>query len=170
MQTEPQPVRPSTRLLKFFLRLEDSLLIGLLLVMVGVAILQILLRNLVDSGIVWGDVLVRMLVLWIGMVGAMVASRKGDHIAIDVITRLLPERYTYLANCLTQFATACVCLITAWFGLKLVRFEYLDGLTAFAGVPVWVCEAIIPIGFTVIALRYLLLCYINLFKAVRPAS
>ena len=170
MQTETQSASHSNRLLKILIMLEDGLLIGLLMAMVGVAMLQILLRNLMDGGIAWGDVLVRLLVLWIGMVGAMVAARRGDHIAIDVITRLLPERYTHLANCLTQLATACVCLITAWFGLKLVRFEYQDGLMAFAGVPVWVCEAIIPFGFTVLALRYLLLCYINLSKAVRPAS
>lgn len=167
-QNPPEPL--PNRMLHIVLQLEDSLLIGLLLLMVGLAVVQILLRNLFDSGIVWGDVLVRVLVLWIGMVGAMIAARRGDHISIDVVTRYLPGHLKHLATGLTELIAAFICAVVAYFGLRLVMFEFQDGLTAFAGVPVWICEAIIPFAFAVIALRYLLLCFVNLSKIVRPAS
>ena len=35
--------------------------------------------------------LIRILVLWVGLVGAMVASREDDHIHIDLLERYLPE-------------------------------------------------------------------------------
>jgi len=38
---------------------------------------------------------------------------------------------------------------------------------AFARVPTWLCEAIIPFAFTVIALRYFLLSFVNLKKIVK---
>ena len=165
---------PANRLPKILvdicLRLEDSLLIGLLLLMVGMAFTQILLRNLFDTGIVWGDVLVRLLVLWIGMVGAMVAARRSDHISIDIVTRYLPDKIKHLATCVTEFATAVVCSIVAYFSLKFVISEYQYGAAAFAGVPVWICELIIPFAFAIIALRYFLLCFVNLSNAVRPES
>ena len=45
-------------------RAEDALLVLLLSVMIGLASTQILLRNLLDSGFVWIDPLLRVLVLW----------------------------------------------------------------------------------------------------------
>ena len=158
------------KLLQLCLRLEDSLLIVLLLLMVGMAVAQIVLRNLFDSGIVWGDILVRILVLWIGMVGAMVAARRGDHISIDVVTRYLPERIKHLAKSITEFATAVICAIVAFFSLQFVIYEYQDGASAFADIPAWICVAIIPIAFAVIALRYFLLCFFNLSNVTRHAS
>lgn len=127
-----------------------------MLVMISMAVLQILLRNFLDAGLFWGDSLVRVLVLWIGLMGAMVASRTNNHISIDVISRYLPpgvKRYTTL---LTHVFTCLVCGVMAWFSLAFVRMEMADGLTAFGKVPAWVCELIIPIAFFVMALRYLL--------------
>ena len=170
MKTRVSAHRLPKKLLQFCLWLEDSLLVGLLLMMVGMAVAQILLRNLFDSGIVWGDILVRILVLWIGMVGAMVAARRGEHISIDVVTRSLPDRTKHVTKSVTEFATAVICSIVAYFSLQFVIYEYQDGASAFAGVPAWICEAIIPIAFAVIAFRYFLLCYINLSNGARHAS
>ena len=39
----------------FLRKLEDALLVTLLLSMVGIATTQVLLRNLFDSGFYWGD-------------------------------------------------------------------------------------------------------------------
>ena len=49
------------------------------LILLGAA--QILLRNL-SIGFAWGDGLARLAVLWLGLLGALAASRDGRHIAI----------------------------------------------------------------------------------------
>lgn len=154
-----------SRIQSFLHRLEDGILVILISLIIGMAATQILLRNLFEGGIVWGDVLVRILVLWIGLVGAMVASRKGEHINIDVITRHLPKRFQELVNCITGLFTALVCAIAAFYSLRFVIGEFEDGVTAFALVPAWICESIIPVSFFVIALRYLFLS-INHFSNV----
>jgi hypothetical protein len=46
-----------------------------------------------------------------------------------------------------------------------VTAEYYDGGRAFGQVPVWVCEAIMPLAFAVMALRYLMMSLMR-FKAV----
>jgi TRAP-type C4-dicarboxylate transport system permease small subunit len=66
------------RILVFLSRVEDVILVILLSTMIGMAAFQILFRNLFDAGIVWGDILVRILVLWLGLVGAMVATRTAS--------------------------------------------------------------------------------------------
>lgn len=144
--------------------LEDGILVGLLLLMIAMAVTQIFLRNLFDTAIVWGDVLVRILVLWVGLVGAMVASRQGNHINIDILDRYLPGRAKTAVNFGVELFTALICSGVAYFSLRFVQMEYLDGGMAFARVPAWVCEAIIPFAFVVIALRYFMLAFLNFKK------
>ena len=137
-------------------RLEDGILVTLLLVMILLAVLQIFLRNLFDSGIVWADPLVRVLVLWIGLVGAMAASRTDNHISIDVVSRFLPPGVQKITKLLVYLFTAGIAALMAWHGFRFVLMEKADNLMAFASVPAWVCESIIPFAFCVISLRYLI--------------
>jgi C4-dicarboxylate transporter, DctQ subunit len=157
-----------TRSLSLLQRLEDAVLVGLLTVMIALAVAQILLRNLFEGGILWGDLLVRVLVLWLGLLGAMVATRQNQHIRIDIIARFLPERIQRAADALVSLFTAAICAAAAWFGLQFVVSEREFGGLAFAGVPVWLCAAIIPCAFAVIALRFLILTALNLRRTVKP--
>lgn len=136
-------------------RIEDGILISLLLIMIIMAVLQIALRNFFDSGIIWGDAFVRILVLWIGLIGAMIASRKNHHISIDVISRFLPRTLKKLSFLLICLFTMTISWAMAYYSLTFVILEKQDGLTAFAGVPVWICESIIPVAFGIIGLRYM---------------
>jgi TRAP-type C4-dicarboxylate transport system permease small subunit len=151
-------------------RVEDSLLVILVLMIIGMAVTQIVLRNLFDTGIVWGDIMVRILVLWIGMAGAMVASRKGEHISIDILSRYLPHYLRKIISSLVEFATFMVCTAAAFYSVKFVIGEFQYGDMAFAGVPYWLCEAIIPFAFAVIALRYFLLSIHNFTRIEKTVS
>ncbi len=137
-------------------KVEDYILICLLLIMITMAVLQIFLRNFFDSGIVWGDSLVRVLVLWIGLVGAMIASRTDNHISIDILSRYLPSEIRRFTSLATHVFTTVVTALMAWFSLAFVKMEMGVNLIAFANVPAWVCESIIPIAFGVISIRYAL--------------
>ena len=145
-------LRSALRLIHF---LEDSLLIGLLLSMVLLASGQILLRNFFDMGLVWIDPLLRVLVLWTGMIGAMVASRDNKHIRIDLLSRLIQKRVHLLLQVVVGLFTSTVCIIIAWSGARWVQMDYRDQLVAFADLPAWLLELIIPLAFALIAVRYL---------------
>ncbi len=158
------------KLIAFLHKIEDGILIGLLLLMICIAVLQIFLRNLFDSGILWGDPLVRTLVLWIGLMGAMVASRNNHHINIDIISRFLPDHIKKLTNLMVFIFTSLVCAVMAYYSLMFVIMEKNSDIFVFANIPVWVCESIIPISFTIISFRYLLFSFTSLsrlFKRIR---
>ncbi len=153
--------------ISFLQKIEDGILIGLLLLMIVMAVLQIALRNLFDTGILWGDPLIRVLVLWIGLMGAMIASRDNRHISIDIISRYLPAQIKKLTLLLISVFTTFICAVMAYFSLRFVLMEKEEGLIAFSAVPAWVCESIIPAAFAIISFRYLLFsftCFIRLFK------
>lgn len=138
-------------------RLEGVVLVLLLSSMILLAVAKIVLRNAADSSIVWADPFLSVAVLWIGLLGAMIAARDNSHIAIDVATRYLPEKLARASAALIALFTAGVCSLLAWHAGRFVRDEMEMGGAAFAQVPAWVCEIILPIAFGLIALRYLLI-------------
>ena len=143
-------------------RVEDGILVVLLCLMIGVAALQILLRNFFGAGIVWGDMLVRVLVLWVGLVGAMAAARQNKHISIDLVARYLPAGLNLPAKTFVELFTTVICSLASYYSFVFVRSEFYEGGSAFAQVPVWMCALIIPVAFAVMALRYLVMALAKL--------
>lgn len=148
--------------------LEDSVLVFLLLAMIGVAVTQIMLRNGFDGGFLWAESFLRVLVLWVGLAGAMAASREHRHINIDIIGRFLPPRVAKVTAIFNALFTAVIAGALAWYTLEFVRVEYESSSIAFASIPTWVCESIMPFAFAVIALRYLLLALLTPWRAPPP--
>lgn len=135
---------------------EDALLVALLSAMIALAAYQVVARNFFDTGIMWGDSLVRVLVLWVTFVGATIASRADEHIRIDLLTRFIGERSDRWLARVRNLFTALIAGAFAWYSLEFVLLDYEDGIIAFAGVPAWICEAVMPVGGALIAFRYLL--------------
>ena len=142
------------RIYHFLLATETFLLLFFLLTAILLACLQILLRNFFDMGIFWADSALRIMVLWIGMIGAMFASRNKKHIRIDVLSHYLPIKLRDNIWRVTELLTAVVCGVVAYYSIGFIQLEYADGLIAFASVPVWLCETIIPFAFIIMSLRY----------------
>jgi len=143
------------RLIRIITWLENGLLIALLALMVTLAGAQILFRNLLDISILGVDQLLRLLVLWIALLGAVAASREGKHIRVDVLSRWLPGRVRAGAQALTDVFTISVCVALAWQAVRFMRAE--TGSMAFGTLPSWVAQLILPTAFALIALRYSLL-------------
>jgi len=159
METRPAPAAHRgllARLDRAAVAVENTLIVVLLTVMIVLAGGQILLRNLWDMSISWGDPLLRVSVLWIGLFGAMAAARHDKHIRINVLQRFVPTRVADIGRMITDLFAALVCGLVSYHAVHLVLVEMSTGGHAFGSVPSWVCELIIPVGFGVMALRFLL--------------
>ena len=137
------------------LQLETLLLVSLFLVILFIAVTQILLRNVFDMGIIWADTFLRISVLWLGMMGALVASRNNNHISMNLGQKYLSKKNLIIVKIIVYFFTAGICFIVTWFGLNLVLMEYEEADLAFSNIPIWLTVSIIPIGFCIMGLRYL---------------
>ena len=137
-------------------RLEQILIATLLTMMILLAFSQIVLRNFFDTGIDWGDALVRYLVVWVGFIGAAIATKEGKHITIDVLSRWITGAGSSAIQAISHFSSAAVCGLLTWAGIKFIWFEAQMGGTAFFKLPTWVPELIIPVTFAMMTLRYTL--------------
>ncbi len=145
-----------SRVLRITAFVEDSLLVLMLAALVVLAGAQIFLRELLHSAILWADPLLRVGVLWVGMVGAMVATRDDKQIAVDVVSRYLPMRWRSRVRVVTDVFTSIVAAVVAWSALRLMMVDRTAGGMTIGSVPVWLCEAILPVAFAIISLRYLM--------------
>ncbi len=143
-------------------RLEDLLIVLVVMLMVGLAVVQIGLRNFAGTSLIWVEPFLQNAVLWIGLLGAMIASRRDEHIRIDLASTLLPERWLPWLTGVVDLFTAAICALVAWHSVGFVLEERQYGAPGIGAVPSWLLQAVIPFGFTVMGLRYLVLFSLGL--------
>lgn len=140
--------------LRWLDRIETGLIALLVLAMVVLAGAQIVLRNFFDTGLEWADPLLRAMVLWTAMLGALAAARDDKHIGLDILAHFVHGKARRAIHLVTLLFAAGVAGLMAWHGYGLVMLDY-GGTATIAGIPQWMIEAIIPLGFGLIALRFL---------------
>lgn len=136
--------------------METTLLVLILGSMIILAFAQIVLRNVSSIALPWSDELLRMLVLWIALAGAVSASRSDKHINIAVLDRFLPPLLKKGISLLIHLFTAAICAVVAWFSLQFVLTSREYGDLMLGNVPAWWLQAALPLGFALISWRYLL--------------
>ena len=149
MQSDETP-----RVFALIHRVEDVFLALLLGTIVLLAPLQIVLRNFFDAGWIWADPLLRLLVLWVALFGALVASRQDKQISIDVVSKFLSPRARAVVGLQTGLFTSFVCCVVAYHSWLFVAGEREFGSKAFGAAPAWLCEIVIPFVFAMIAVRH----------------
>ena len=151
-------------------KIEGAVLIFLLLVMLFMAFGQVLLRNISSGGFVWGDILLRHLVLWIGFLGAALATSGERHINIDILTRYLPERLNGAVAALSNVFAAIVCFLLFRASLTFIEFEITNNNTIFSGVPSWYAQIIIPVGYGLLAFHFIVRAILDAGKALQKGA
>lgn len=135
---------------------ELWILILIVLVMVFMAALQIILRKFFHSGILWGDIFLRQLVLWVSFIGASLATKDNKHINMDLLGRVLKGRWKASAEILVHLFSSFIAYLLMMASWHFVQSEIEFASTVFNNVPSWYFEIIMPIGFGLMSLRFLL--------------
>jgi tripartite ATP-independent transporter DctM subunit len=78
---------------RFIIRIVEVLAVLCLAADFVVLFLGVVSRYVFNHPIVWGEEVASILFLWLGMLGAVVALAKGEHMALSTIVETIPERY-----------------------------------------------------------------------------
>ena len=153
------------RLLVQLHRIEQGVLWFMLVALIAAGLLQVILRNVFDTGILWNETLIRILVLWLTLLGALCATIDNRHIKINIFDRLVPRAFRPAWQSFLHLVSASVCFLVAYYSFGFVIEEYAYGEIAFGAVPVWLTESIIPFGFGLMGLRFFIMIFTNLKPA-----
>jgi TRAP-type C4-dicarboxylate transport system permease small subunit len=163
-------------------RLEGWLLVLFLAVMVILTFVQVFLRGFFVYGQVawannlmgqidWAEPLARLLVLWVSILGASLVTGENKHIKIDIMSDLLPGCLLPYRQLLLSTACAVIAGVMLKAAISYVSMEAAFGGEIFAGLPNWIGQLILPLGFSVILFRLALKAIseaVALLRGIRP--
>lgn len=145
---------------KYISYAEKVILIFLLSLMVLLSFLQVILRNVFSTGILWLDPMLRHFVLWIAFLGASLATQNEKHIKIDILTRFLSRKNQYLSNFTIAIFSAFVVILLFIASIKFLTDEISAQTTIFTISNIQIksfhMQLIIPIGFGLMFFRFLI--------------
>jgi TRAP-type C4-dicarboxylate transport system permease small subunit len=135
---------------------ENLLLVGLLATMLLLSVAQIIARELFDTGFFWAGELIRILVLWLAMVGAVAACRENRHIRVDAISHMLSARAVRITRLLVDTFAAAVCALIAWHSWRYLQLEIEFEDTVLNDTPAWMAHIVVPVAFALLSYRFLI--------------
>lgn len=131
-------------------RIEGFLVSFFLAAMVFLAFLQVVMRNIFNAGIPWADTVVRLLVLWVGFLGAALASKLGQNLTIEVLTKYLPEKGRHGASVIVKIFAIVICYFLFEASLRFLSDERSTREQFLHLFPSWLTLTIIPATFILI--------------------
>lgn len=140
---------------KALVKAETAVLVLFLSVMILLSFSQVVLRNVWGIGFLWADPLVRHLVIWVGFLGAAIATHEERHISIDAFTKFFPPRIKAAAHLLTSLFAIVVCYFLADAALTFLRDEKASADELVLAIPLWSAIVIIPSGYALMMLHFL---------------
>jgi tripartite ATP-independent transporter DctM subunit len=143
----PAGAKPGTR----FERVLVSLL---LLAMIALPALSTLSRRVLGRELPGASVLAQHITLWVGFLGALLATASGRHLGLSTLGVLPDGAVKRSLHAFGQIASAVACALMAWASYLLVKVEWGSfGMVAF-GIRVAWSQLVMPAGFAVMALRF----------------
>jgi tripartite ATP-independent transporter DctM subunit len=116
---------------------------------------EALLRKVFHTGISNQTSLVQHLTLVVGMAGAAIAARQDRLLSLGSIEAFLTPAWRRRARLFTSAVAATVGFFLLLASAQFVQTEKAGGGELAYGVPLWIIQLVIPIGFALITARIL---------------
>src|ERR1039458_1656946 len=144
-----------SRARRLFCQCENLLLVIPLAAMLLLPVVEILLRTVFKTGISGSSAIVQHLTLIVGMLGGAIAARDRRLLALSPMQTLLKGRPRMVEQIFSSGFAAAITFFLFLASLQYVLEMKPLGKTLVYGIPVWVIQLVLPIGFGLILLRLL---------------
>jgi tripartite ATP-independent transporter DctM subunit len=114
---------------------------------------EIFSRKFLGGGIPGSGPIAQNLTLWVGLFGAAIAAREGKLLTLATGEFLPKGRLGDIAHIVSATIGAAVSTLFVLGGIRLVQSDREAGDEIAIGIPTWIADLALPIGFALIALR-----------------
>ena len=140
-------------------RVLDGMLLtscALLFAMTFVIGFDVLLRNVGAGGIPPSNELSEYGLYLITILAAPGLLRRGQHIRIDIVLRMLPLRLAWTFEWVGDCAGIACCLVFVWYGARVTLASWLGGSVSIKTLvlPEWWIFVPMPVCFLMVALEF----------------
>ena len=137
-------------------RIEDGIAGLVLAAVLGIVVYELTVRGVFGHSNLWTDELSRVLLIVMTYLSAIGLTRDGAHVRVELFIEQLGPGVRALLERVIDALCLVFAVTATWLGLKYVQESAAFGIS-FAHsdlpFPIWVAQAIIPIGFAAISLR-----------------
>lgn len=153
-------MKASSKSTSSFDRLLDIMagVAGLLLVLIMIFVCaEVVTRYIFNRPLGWVTEIGSYVLLYVTFLVAAWVLRGEGHVAMDTITNLFRPRTQSLIKVLTSAVSAFVCLVLAWFGLKVSWDLFQAGYftPTMLELPKWFLTAIIFLGSLLLGIQFI---------------
>lgn len=103
-------------------------------------------RYVLGTGSQWPEPIAILLMMVFTFIGAAAGYRANTHIAVTMLTDVLPGPMRQLAAWFVDAAMATACLFVAWYGTSLCLATMGQSISELPWLPVGVTYAALPLG------------------------
>ncbi len=132
---------------------EEAVCYSFLVLLVVITSLQVFTRYVLNAPLSWTEEAARMVFTWIIFIGAALIVKRGSHISIDYLARILPAAPRRWLLLISHAFTLSVVILLAVKGFQLLQITGASESPAL-GIPWVYVYAAFPIGMSLMALRY----------------
>lgn len=139
------------RIRSAFRHTENGIMLVTLFFVVLLPFIDMVTRKVGGVGNASASEILRHLMIWLTMVGAMISSRDGTHISLAVLEQVLPDRFRVHVRFLVATVTASILV-----ALGFASIDYFMAVSSgerVGGIPQLLFTIGFPVGFFVMALR-----------------
>lgn len=149
-----------TRLSDLYGRVLDGMLLMACLLLLAITFLiglDVLLRNIGAGGIAASNELSEDALYLITMLAAPGLLRRGQHIRVDIVLRLIPAKLGWAMEWLGDATGFACCLFFIWYGARATAASYFAGSLSIKTLifPEWWILAPAPISFLLLAFEFI---------------
>ena len=143
---------------KALTKIEELLVMILLCLMVAVVSLQVLNQTVLHMDIMWTEEVSRIFLVWVTLVGASMAIRKGQHLSVDFVYDNLKGVPKYICRVIVLLVSLFTTLYVGRSGIFMVIDQANRGnFFGITQLPTWVASGAVPVCFLLMSLRYIML-------------
>ena len=131
---------------------EDSFLVLPLLALMALPLVEMALRRF-RTGISGAAVFVQHFTLIVGMVGGAIAAREGRLLSFSTLANFFKGKLKAAALVVSSGTASAISAFLCVASFQFLLTEKASGGQLAYGIPLWMVELVLPIGFWLIAIR-----------------
>lgn len=145
------------KVLAFYDKLEERILISSLVFTVLIIFLQVIMRKVFNNSLSWSEELARFIFIWQIWYGISITIRRKKHIEVELVKNLLKGNALKVLQVFITLCNIAFCIfMTVTGGMLSSNLMDKNTLSPAMGIPLWIVYAALPVSFFLAAIRHIL--------------
>jgi len=144
---------------RMLVRLNDVLCqVCSLVVTIGLAAISVILfaavssRYFFNNPITWAEDATCFLLVWMVLAGSVVAMRKRDHVAIDLLVEKFPSGVRHFLKIAVSLTIIYVCWFMVWYGVSFTKMGMQRIIPSMDWLKFGYAYLALPVGFLLLGI------------------